>query len=367
MIEEVPIIVESKQVETGLMKAIVRTRYGSPDVLQLKELEKPAPNDVHGVLIRIYASSVNPADQHEIRGMTFALRLVLPLFRLGTGVRRPKDPAVGSDIAGRVEAVSNNVTQFKLGDEVFGVCKGAYAEYATAKENRIALKPTNRSFEESAAVPIAGFTALQALRNHGHIQPGQKVLVNGAGGGVGTFAVQIAKSFGAEVTAVTSTRNLDLVRSLGADHVIDYTREDFTKNGQRYDLICDIAASHSIPDYKRIMNPNGTFVLVGMRDKIIRRLLYFVIRARMSRGDKKFVFFVAKSNQEDLVTLKELIEAGKIVPVIDRRYSLAETAQGVRYLEDGQARGKVIITVKHNNDKHAWSSPYAPSRREGSR
>jgi NADPH:quinone reductase-like Zn-dependent oxidoreductase len=367
MIEEVTMITETKQVETRTMKAIVRERYGSPDVLQLKEIEKPTPNDVRGVLVRVYASSANPADRHDIRGMSFAIRLILPLFRLGNGVFRPKDHSVGSDIAGKVEVVSNNVTQFKPGDEVYGVCNGAYAEYAIAKENRIALKPTNRSFEESAAVPIAGFTALQALRNHGHIQPGQKVLVNGAGGGVGTFAVQIAKSFGAEVTAVTSTRNLDMVRSLGADHIIDYTKEDFTKNGERYDLICDIAMSHSIPEYKRIMNPNSIVVLVGMKDKIIRRLLYFIIRSRMSRGDKKFTFFVAKSNQEDLVTLKDLIEKGKIAPVIDRRYSLGETAQAVRYIEDGQARGKVVITVEHNNDKQAWGSPYVPSRMEGSR
>src|SRR5712692_5438102 len=350
MIEEVPMIAESKQVEKGLMKVIVRERFGSPDVLQLKEIEKPAPDDVRGVLVKIYASSVNAADRHNIRGPPFMLRLVLPLFRMNMGVRKPKEPGVGTDIAGRVEAVGNNVTRFKPGDEVYGVCNAGYAEYATARENRIALKPTNRSFEESAAVPIAGFTALQALRNHGHIKPGQKVLVNGAGGGVGTFAIQIAKSFGAEVTAVTNTQNLDLVRSIGADHVIDYTKEDFAMNGELYDLICDIAASHSISDYKRIMNPNGTFVVVGMRDKIVRRLLYFAIRRRLaSRGDKKFVFFIAKSNQEDLVTLKELMEEGRIVPVIDRRYTLSETAEAIRYLEEGHARGKVIITMDHGD------------------
>src|SRR2546426_11734092 len=361
MIEEVAMITETKQVEKGLMKAVVRERFGSPDVLQLKEMEKPAPNEVRGVLVKVYASSANPADRHDIRGMSFALRLVLPLFRLGNGVLRPKDPSVGSDVAGRVEAVSNNVSQFKPGDEVYGVCNGAYAEYAIAKENRIALKPRNRSFEETAAVPIAGFTALQALRNHGHIQPGQKVLVNGAGGGVGTFAVQIAKSFGAEVTAVTNTGNLDLVRSIGADHVIDYTKEDFTKEGQTYDLICDIASNHSISDYKRIMNPNGTFVLVGFKDKIIMRLLYFAIRRPFaSRGDKKFVFFIAKSNQEDLVTLKELMEEGKIVPVIDRRYTLSETAQAIRHLEEGNVRGKVIITMNDNGS-------ITPSSKEWSR
>ncbi len=314
MTEEVAMMTESKQAEKGLMKAIVRDRYGSPDVLQLKEVEKPAPNDVRGVLVKIYASSVNPADRYDVRGPPFLIRLVLPLFRMGMGLRRPKEAGVGSDIAGRVAA--------------------------------------NRSFEESAAVPIAGFTALQALRNHGHIKPGQKVLVNGAGGGVGTFAIQIAKSFGAEVTAVTNTQNLDLVRSIGADHVIDYTKEDFARNGQRYDLVCDIAASHSISDYKRIMNPNGTCVIVGMRDKIVRRLLYFAIRRRLAlRGDKKFVFFIAKSNQEDFVALKELMEEGKIVPVIDRRYTLSETAQAIKYLEEGHARGKVIITMDHIDSK----------------
>src|SRR2546422_3644743 len=365
MTEEVTMTTEPKQGETGLMKAIVRERFGSPDVLELKQIEKPSPDDVRGVLVKVYASSVNPVDRYDVNGMTFALRLVLPLFRMSVGVRRPKERQVGTDIAGRVEAVNDNVTQFKPGDEVYGVGFHGYAEYAVAKENRLALKPANRSFEESAAVPIAGFTALQALRNHGHIQPGQKVLVNGAGGGVGTFAVQIAKSFGAEVTAVTNTQNLDLARSLGADHVIDYTKEDFTKNGQRYDLICDIAASHSISDYKRIMNPNGIFVLVGMRDKIVRRLLYFAIRRRLaSRGDKKFVFFIAKSNQEDLVTLKDLMEEGRVVPVIDRRYTLNETADAIRYLEQGHARGKVVITMAPNDNSPILSGSSVTSRRE---
>src|SRR5438128_5579953 len=349
MIEEPAMMTKSKQAETGQMKAIVRERFGSPDVLELKQIEKPAPDDVRGVLVKVYASSVNPADRYDVNGMTFALRLVLPLFRMSVGVRRPKERQVGTDFAGRVEAVSSNVTQFKPGDEVYGVCNAGYAEYAAARENRIALKPANRSFEESAAVPIAGFTALQALRNHGHIKPGQKVLVNGAGGGVGTFAVQIAKSFGAEVTAVTNTGNLGMVRSLGADHVIDYTKEDYTKNGQRYDLIVDIGASHPISEYKRVMNPNGIFVLVGMRDVIIRRLLSFIIRARLSRGDKKFRFFVAKSNSEDLVTLKELMEAGQIMPVIDRRYPLDEAAQAIRYFEEGHTRGKIVITMDHDD------------------
>ena len=359
MIEEPAMMTESKQAETGQMKAIVRERFGSPDVLQLKEIEKPAPNDVRGVLVKVYASSVNPADRYDVNGMSFALRLVLPLFRMGVGVRRPKEPQVGTDLAGTVEAVSSNVTQFKPGDEVYGVGFHGYAEYAVARENRVALKPKNRSFEESAAVPIAGFTALQALRNHGHIERGKKVLINGAGGGVGTFAVQIAKSFGAEVTAVTNTQNLDMARSLGADHVIDYTKEDFTKNEQRYDLICDIASAHSPSSYKRIMNPNGICVIVGFRDKVISRLIYFVIRKRFSTGDKKFKFFVAKSNQEDLAFMKELMEAGKITPVIDRRYRLSETPQAIKYLGEGKARGKIVITIANDQQPSR-----APSRKE---
>lgn len=341
-----------------VMKAVVRERYGSPEVLQTKELQKPTPDDVRGILVKIYASSINPADRYEMTGgPNLLLRIVVTLR---SGLRKPKDPRIGNDIAGRVEAVSSNVTQFKPGDEVYGVCIGAYAEYGTAKETKIALKPKNRSFEETASVPIAGITALQALRDHGHIQPGQKVLINGAGGGVGTFAVQIAKSFGAEVTAVTSAQNLELTRSIGADHVIDYTKEDFVKNGQRYDLIVDIAAAHSISDYKRIMNPNASFVLVGMRDKLLRRLLSFIIRSKLSRGDKKFVFFVAKTNHEDFVILKEMMEAGKIVPVIDRRYSLGETAQAMRYLIEGGARGKIVITMDQDDNKPSWSQQAPP-------
>jgi len=337
------VTMQKDEKSSTLMKAVVRERYGSPDVLQIKERQKPVPDDVRGVLVKIYASSVNPADRYEMTGgPNLLLRIVVTLR---SGLRKPKDPRLGSDFAGKVEAVSSSVTQFKPGDEVYGVCAGAYAEYATVKENRMALKPGNRSFEESAAVGIAGFTALQALRDHGHIQPGQKVLINGAGGGVGTFAVQIAKSFGAEVTAVTSVQNLDLVRKLGADHVVDYTKEDFTRSGESYDLIVDIGAAHSISDYKRVMNPNATFVLVGMRDKILRRLLSFIVRSKLSRGDKKFVFFIAKSNAEDFVVLRDLMEAGKIVPVIDRRYPLDETAQAMRYLIEGGARGKIVLTV----------------------
>jgi NADPH:quinone reductase-like Zn-dependent oxidoreductase len=326
------------------VKAIVRTEYGSPDVLQLKEVEKPAPSDAQGVLVRIHAASVNPADYYQM-----SAPVLIRLLMRG-GLRKPKDPRLGTDIAGRVEAVGNNVTQFKPGDEVFGICQGGFAEYTTAREIRLAPKPVNCSFEEAAGIPIAGFTALQALRDHGHIQAGQEVLVNGAGGGVGTFAVQIAKSYGAEVTAVTNAGNLDMVRSLGADHVIDYDREDFTRNGQHYDLICDIAASHSVSDYMRALNPNGTCVIVGARDKILRRVLYFLVVGRLTpKGNKKFRFFIAKSTQEDLTFLKELIEAGKVRSVIDRHYPLGETAEAMRYLKKGQARGKVIIAVDHNN------------------
>ena len=251
---------------------------------------------------------------------------------------------------------------------MYGVANAAYAEYGLARESRIALKPSNTSFEQCAAVPIAGFTALQALRDHGHIKPGQKVLINGAGGGVGTFAVQIAKAFGAKVTAVTNSANLDMVRKLGADHVIDYTQEDYTKKGESYDLIVEIGAAHSISDYKRIMNPNGTFVLVGFSDKIVRRLLYFIIGSRFaSRGDKKFTFFIAKSNHDDLVVLKDLIEQGKIMPVIDRRYALTDTAQALRHFEEGHTRGKIVITVDHVNDKTSRPDSFTPSWRESSR
>src|SRR5216117_130188 len=350
MIEEVPMISESRQVEKGFMKAIVRDRYGSPDVLQLKEVEKPAPNDVRGVLVKIYASSVNPADRYDVRGPPFLIRLVLPMFRMGMGLRRPKEAGVGSDIAGRVEAVSNNVTQFKPGDEVYGVCNAGYAEYGTARESKIALKPANRSFEESAAVPIAGLTALQALRNHGHIKPGQKVLVNGAGGGVGTFAVQIAKSFETEVTAVTNTKNLDMVRSIGADHVIDYTQEDFTKNGQRYDLIFDAVGNRSVSDYKRALSPNGICAVAGFTTlPHLFQVLVLGSWVSMTGSKKIGLMETANPNKKDLLFIKELLEAGKVVPVIDRRYPLREVPEAIRYLEEGHAKGKVVITVQQNN------------------
>ena len=320
------------------MKAIVCTQYGSPDVLQLKEVEKPAPKDDE-VLVTIHAASANPLDWHLMRGSPF-------LARLGGGLRRPKDPRLGVDIAGRVEAVGNNVTRFQPGNEVFGTVKGGFAEYACAREDRLALKPANISFEEAAAAPVVAFTALQGLRDKGKIQLGQKVLVNGASGGVGTVAVQIAKTFGTEVTGVCSTRNLDMVRSIGADHVIDYTREDFTKNGQRYDLICDAVGNRSVSDYKRALRPQGTCIIIGFTT--LSRLFGHVVLGPLlsMTGNKKIgLMGLAKPNQKDLVFVKELLEAGKVVPVIDRRYPLSETAEAIRYLEKRHARGKVIITV----------------------
>lgn len=328
------------------MKAVLNKKFGSPDILEIEEVDKPVPDDTYGVLVKIYASSINPADRYSLIGPPFLIRLFLPLFRMNMGIRRPKNQRLGSDIAGRVEAVSPNVTQFKPGDQVFGVCPGAYADYATARENRLSLKPANCSFEEAAATGIAAFTALQGLRDHGHLKPGQKVLVNGAGGGVGTFAVQIAKALGAEVTAVTNTENLELVQKLGADHVIDYTKEDFTKNGKQYDLIADIASTHSFSDYKHSLNSNGTCVIIGFRDKIIGRLLYFaILRPILGRGDKKFKFFIAKANQKDFEFLGELIENGKLVPIIDRSFPLGQTAEAIQYFAEEHPKGKVVITM----------------------
>ena len=321
------------------MNAVVRTQYGSPDVLQLKKVEKPTPNEVRGVLVKIYAASANPLDWHTMRGSPI-------LARASEGLRKPKNPGLGTDISGRVEAVANNITQFKPGDEVFGRSTGSFAEYTIARENRLALKPADSSFDEAAAVPVAGLTALLALRDYGHIQSGQKVLVNGASGGVGTFAVQIAKSFGTEVTGVTSTRNLDMVSKIGADHVIDYTKEDFTKNGEQYDLICDCVGNRSVSDYKRALNPEGICVIVGFT-KMSRLIQHAVVGSVASKTGSKKIRFVGnpKIVQQDLIVLKELIEAGKVKPVIDRRYPLKQTAEAIRYLEEGHARGKVIINV----------------------
>jgi len=279
-------------------------------------------------------------------GPPFLIRLFLPLFGMGMGVRKPKYPMFGSEVSGRVEAVSDKVTRFKPGDEVFGIGNTSYAEYTLAKEDLLVHKPANIGFEEAAATGIAAFTALQGLRDQGHIQPGQKVLINGAAGGVGTFAVQIAKSFGAEVTAVTNTENLDLVRKLGADHIIDYTKEDFTKNGQTYDLIADVAVTHSVGDYKRALNPKGTLVIIGYHNKIIARLLYFATIGKiLPKGDKSIKFFIAKSNQKDFQFLKELIENGKLQPIVDRKFPLDQAAEAFKYLANGHPSGKVIITI----------------------
>ena len=324
------------------MKAIVCTQYGPPDVPQFTELAKPTPAD-NEVLIKLYAASANPVDLHLMRGKPFFLRL------MSGGLRAPKRKVPGHDIAGRVEAVGRNVIQFKPGDAVFGACRGAFAEYVCAKEDNLALKPANSPFEDAAAMPVAALTALQGLRDKGRIQPGQKVLVDGASGGVGTFAVQIAKSFGAEVTAVCSTQKVDTARSIGADHIIDYTQEDFTKSGQHYDLILAANAHHSIFDYRRALIQNGIYVMAGGGG--LQALQAVLLGPLLSRiGRKKTRFFIAKIDQKDLDFLKELLEAGKVVPVIDRRYPLSDAAEALRYLAEGHAKGKIVLTVEHSND-----------------
>ncbi len=320
------------------MKAIVRAQYGPPDVLQFTEIEKPTPKD-NEVLIKLYAASVNPLDLFTLRGA--------PLIRSMPGLRKPKDTRIGVDLAGQVEAVGRNVMQFKPGDQVFGVGRGAFAEYACTTEDKLALKPANLSFEDAAAVPVAAITSLQGLRDKGRIQRGQKVLVDGASGGVGTFAVQIAKSFGAEVTAVCSTRNVDTARLIGADQVIDYTREDFTKSGQLYDLILGANAHHSIFDYRRALSKDGIYVVAGGGlPQIFQAMLLAPLLSLMGR--KKTRFFIANINQKDLLFLKDLLEAGKVAPVIDRRYPLSDAAAALRYLEERHARGKVVLTVEHS-------------------
>ncbi len=324
------------------MKAIVYHKYGSPDVLKLEEVEKPTPKD-NEVLVKVHAASVNAADWHILRGKPFLVRL------MGFGLLKPKNKILGSDIAGRVEAVGRNVKQFQPGDEVFGTIRGGFAEYVCAREDALALKPANLSFEEAAAVPMAAVTALQGLRDKGQIQPGQKVLINGASGGVGTFAVQIAKSFGAEVTGVCSTRNVDMLRSIGADQVIDYTQEDFTQNGQGYDLILAANGYHWISDYKRALRPRGTYVMTGGSMAQIFQAMLLGPWISIT-GSKKMGSLTAKLNQKDLVFMKELLKAGKVVPVIERRYPLRETAEALRYLEEGHARGKVVITVDQNDN-----------------
>jgi NADPH:quinone reductase-like Zn-dependent oxidoreductase len=324
------------------MKAIVCTKYGSPDVLQLQEVTKPAPKDAE-VLIEIHAASMNSRDWRFMRAKPFFIRLV------PGGFLQPKNKILGADVAGWVEAVGSNVKQFKPGDEVFGYLPsatgcGTFAEYVCANENAITLKPANLTFEQAAAVPEAAMTALQGLRDKGNIQPGQKVLINGASGGVGTFAVQIAKSFGAEITGVCSTRNLEMVRSIGADHVIDYTKEDFTQNGQHYDLILAVNGYHPISDYLRALSPEGTYVVAGGS---MLHLFQAALQGRRTSktGSQKTHIVSLVQNQKDLVFMKELLESGKVVPVIDGCYPLSKTPEAFRYFEKVHPKGKVVISV----------------------
>lgn len=323
------------------MKAIVYERYGSPDVIQLKDIEKPTLKDDE-VLIKIHAASVNAYDWHFLTADIFLIRF------MGGGLLKPKNTRLGADMAGRIEAVGNNVKLFQPGDEVFGMVKGSFAEYACASENALALKPVHTSFNEAAAIPMAAITALQGMRDEGQIRAGQKVLINGASGGVGTFAVQIAKSFGAEVTAVCSTRNLEQARSIGADHVIDYTKEDFTKNGQLYDLVFAANGYHSLSAYKRALTPKGIYIMAGgSMAQIFQSML---MGSMMSEtGGRKMSGVSAKRNQNDLVFIKELFETGKVKSIIDKQYPLSEAAEALRYLGAGHARGKVVISVESNN------------------
>ena len=332
---------------TNPMKAVRNCEYGSPDVLKLDVVERPVPDDDQ-ILVKVRANAINAADGHGLRGG------YLP--RLFGGLRKPKDTRFGIDYAGTVEAVGKNPAaagQFKPGDEVFGAKNGAMAEYLCARADRgVVLKPANLSFEQAAAVPVAAITALQGLRDKGKIQAGQKVLINGASGGVGTFAVQIAKVFGAEVTGVCSTRNLEMVRSIGADHVIDYTKEDFTKGTQRYDLLFDLVGNHSFSERRRVLQPNGICVLAGVggsganEGQLGRRLLG-TLRALAASPfvSQRFVFYIAQINKPDMQLLSDLMESGKITPVIDRQYKVSEAREALRYLEQGHARGKVVLTA----------------------
>jgi len=325
------------------MKAIVCTKYGPPDVLQLKEVEKPIPKDDEA-LVKVHATSLNAADFETLRGV-FIVRMAAP--------RKPMYKILGTDIAGRIEAVGANVKQFQPGDEIWADLSaygwGAFAEYVCVPENALRLKPASMTFEQAAAYPQAAVLALQNLRDKRPIESGQKVLINGAGGGVGTFAVQLAKYFGAEVTGVDSTMKLEMLRSIGADHVIDYTQEDFTKNGQRYDLILDVVAYRSIFDYKRALSPEGIFVFVGGSTAAIFQALFLGPLISRTGSNKMGVVMGKPNKKEDFDFLTELFEAGKVVPVIDRRYPLSEVPEALRYLEEGHAQGKVVITLEHNN------------------
>jgi NADPH:quinone reductase-like Zn-dependent oxidoreductase len=321
------------------MKAIVQERYGSPDVLELREIDRPAMED-HQVLVRVHASSVNPAEWYRVMGPVFV--------RPAEGLRKPKRTGIGADLAGRIEAVGRDVKEFQPGDEVFGTSGASWAEYAAAREVRLVRKPANLSFEEAAAVPIAALTALQALRDKGRVQSGQQVLINGASGGVGTFAVQLAKSFGADVTAVCSTRNVDQARSLGADRVVDYTQEDFTQRGERHDLMIDIAGSCPFSKFRRVLTPDATVVLVGARmtNRGIGPLSHVVKTRLASVGRSQTVtFFISKITKEDLTFLQELLAAGTLKPVVDRRYELSQVPDALRYLGERHARGKIVITM----------------------
>ena len=322
------------------MRAITQDQYGSPDVLQRREVDRPAIGD-HEVLVRVRAAGVNPADWAIMSGLPHIAR---PAY----GLRRPKIGVRGTDVAGQVEAVGPGVTRFRPGDAVFGWCTGSFAEYAAVSDDALAAKPATLSFEQAAAIPMAGIVALQALRDHGHVRSGQRVLVNGASGGVGTFAVQIAKALGAEVTGVCSTRNVDLVRSLGADHVIDYSREDFTRSGQRYDFILDNVANHSLSDLRRALTPTGTLVPnAGEFDNHwlagTGRVLSALVVSRFVRQTLRP--FLVSPKREDLLALTELVDAGKLTPVIDRSYPLSETPDAIRDLAAGHARGKLVIAV----------------------
>lgn len=334
-------------IETGEphMKAVIYTDFGPPDVLQIREIKKPVPNDDQ-VLVKVRATTVNPYDWHFIRGTPYVMRALL------VGLRKPKDPRLGVDYAGTVEAVGKDVTQFKPGDEVFGGRGGAFAEYVCARgDGAITLKPANVTFAQAACAPLAGTTALQGLRDEGHLQRGQKVLINGASGGVGTFAVQIAKSFGAEVTGVCSTRNLDLVRSLGADHVIDYTKEDFMKGDQRYNLILDNVGTQSLSGFRRILTPKGICVMIGAGGPNDGKWVGPMVRPVKAMLLSPFItqkmgMFMARQDKGDLKILADLMQSGKVKPVIDRTYPLSDIAEAIRYLEKGHARGKVVVTME---------------------
>jgi len=322
------------------MKAIVYQRDGSRDVLKLEEVERPSPADDE-VLIKVHAASINPLDYHLLKH-----RL---MRRVMSALSKTKTARPGRDVAGQVEAVGKNIKQFKPGDNVFGACSAAFAEYACGRESALAMKPDRVSFEQAASVPVAGLTALQTLRNKAQVQPGQKVLIHGASGGVGTFSVQIAKSFGAEVTAVCSTRNVDLVKSIGADHVVDYTREDFTASGEHYDVIFDLVANHSFSEHRRALTPRGIYIgggALGLGDSMLVLITHSIPQLVLSPFvSQKFISILARLNPEDLRILGEFIEAGTVTPVIDKRFSLSETAEAVSYVEGKHARGKVIIVV----------------------